>query len=57
MGYKPFFCFWSVDLSQLERKLTDMLNAPVEALGFELVGVEFVRAGKHSILRVWICRN
>lgn len=31
-----------------------MLVAPVEALGFELVGVEFVRAGKHSTLRVYI---
>lgn len=31
-----------------------MLNPPVEALGFELVGVEFVRAGKHSIMRVYI---
>ena len=41
-------------MSQLERKLTEMLNAPVEALGFELVGVELVRAGKHSILRVYI---
>ncbi|AEP29695.1 ribosome maturation factor RimP [Brumicola nitratireducens] len=41
-------------MSQLERKLTDMLTPPVEALGFELVGVEFVRAGKHSILRVFI---
>jgi len=54
MGYMPFFCFWSVNLSQLERKLTDMLIPPVEALGFEMVGVEFVRAGKHSILRVFI---
>lgn len=41
-------------MSQLEKKLTDMLNAPVEALGFELVGIEFVRAGKHSTLRVYI---
>jgi ribosome maturation factor RimP len=31
-----------------------MLTSPVEALGFELVGIEFVRAGKHSILRVFI---
>jgi len=31
-----------------------MLEAPVEALGFELIGVEFVRAGKHSTLRVYI---
>ncbi|MCC2615226.1 ribosome maturation factor RimP [Aestuariibacter halophilus] len=41
-------------MSQLEQKLTDMLTAPVEALGFELLGVEFVRAGKHSTLRVYI---
>jgi len=41
-------------LSQLEKKLTDMLNAPVEAIGFELVGIEFIRAGKHSTLRVFI---
>jgi ribosome maturation factor RimP len=54
MGYMPFFCFWSVTLSQLERKLTDILIPPVEALGFQMVGVEFVRAGKHSILRVFI---
>ena len=31
-----------------------MLEPAVEAIGFELVGVEFVRAGKHSILRVFI---
>ena len=41
-------------MSQLEQKLTDMLASPVEALGFELLGVEFVRAGKHSTLRVYI---
>lgn len=41
-------------MSQLEQKLTDMLNAPVEALGYELVGIEFVRAGKHSTMRVYI---
>ena len=41
-------------MSQLEQKLTEMLTAPVEALGFEMVGVEFIRAGKHSTLRVYI---
>lgn len=41
-------------MSQLEKRLTTMLNPPVEALGFELVGVEYVRAGKHSIMRVYI---
>ena len=41
-------------MSQLEQKLTEMLTAPVEALGFEMIGVEFVRAGKHSTLRLYI---
>lgn len=41
-------------MSQLEQKLTQMLTPAVEALGFEMVGTEFVRAGKHSILRVFI---
>lgn len=41
-------------LSQLEKRLTEMLEAPVEAIGFELVGVEFIRAGKHSTLRLYI---
>tara|TARA_R110000751_G_scaffold299348_1_gene410374 strand:+ start:311327 stop:311755 length:429 start_codon:yes stop_codon:yes gene_type:complete len=31
-----------------------MLTAPVEALGFEMVGIEFVRAGVHSTMRVYI---
>jgi ribosome maturation factor RimP len=41
-------------LSQLEQKLTEMLTSPVEAIGFEMVGVEFMRAGKPSTLRVYI---
>jgi len=41
-------------LSQLEKKLTELLTPAVEAIGFELVGVEFVRAGKHSTLRLYI---
>lgn len=41
-------------MSQLEQKLTSMLEPAVEATGFELIGVEFVRAGKHSILRLYI---
>jgi len=41
-------------LSQFNEKLTTLLEPAVEALGFELVGIEFVRAGKHSTLRVYI---
>ena len=43
-----------LQLSQLEKKLTQMLDGAVGALGYELLGIEFVRAGKHSTLRVYI---
>jgi ribosome maturation factor RimP len=49
-----FFYLWSRVLSQLEQKLTQMLTPAAESLGFEMVGIEFVRAGKHSILRIFI---
>lgn len=40
-------------MSTLEQKLTEMITAPVEALGFELVGIEFIR-GLQSTLRIYI---
>lgn len=41
-------------MTGLEKQLHAMLEAPVEALNYELVGVEFVRAGLHSTLRIFI---
>ncbi|MBD1390696.1 ribosome maturation factor RimP [Neiella sp. HB171785] len=41
-------------MATLESRLTDMLTPAVEALGYELWGLEFVRAGKHSTLRLFI---
>ena len=41
-------------MATLEQRLTDLLEAPVVALGFELWGIEFIRAGNHSTLRVFI---
>src|SRR5690606_6685193 len=38
----------------MEDRLYDMLEPAVAALDFILWGVEFVRAGKHSTLRVYI---
>ncbi|KGD78490.1 MULTISPECIES: ribosome maturation factor RimP [Tatumella] len=40
-------------MSTLEQKLTELVTAPVEALGYELVGIEFVR-GRVSTLRIYI---
>ncbi len=52
-GLTPFFYVLGVGLSTLEQKLTEMITAPVEALGYELVGIEFIR-GRTSTLRIYI---
>ncbi len=41
-------------MTGLEKQLQTMLAAPVAALDYELVGLEFVRAGQHSTLRIYI---
>ena len=41
-------------MASLEERLTEMLTPSVEDLGYELVGIEYIRAGKHSTLRVYI---
>ena len=41
-------------MTNLEMRLTEMLEPSVEALGFELLGIEFIRAGNHSTLRIYI---
>lgn len=50
--YALFLCLGGGFVT-LEQKLTEMLTAPVEALGFELVGIEFIR-GRTSTLRIYI---
>ncbi len=49
----PFFYVPGVELSTLEQKLTELVAAPVEALGYELVGIEFIRS-RTSTLRIYI---
>ncbi|MDT7525187.1 MULTISPECIES: ribosome maturation factor RimP [Idiomarinaceae] len=41
-------------MARVEDRLFEMLEPAVAALDFTLWGVEFVRAGKHSTLRVYI---
>lgn len=48
------FFISGICMTGLEKQLHAMLEAPVEALNYELVGVEFVRAGQHSTLRIFI---
>jgi ribosome maturation factor RimP len=54
-GQSALFLFvWRKFVTKLEQDLTAMLEPAVEALGFELLGLEFVTAGRHSTLRVYI---
>jgi len=41
-------------LAKFEQKLAELLRPAVEEVGKDLLGVEFVNAGKHSILRLFI---
>ncbi len=55
LGQRALFLFvWRKFVTKLEQDLTAMLEPAVEALGFELLGLEFVTAGRHSTLRVYI---
>lgn len=38
------------------QQIADMLQQTVEALGFDLWGVEYLSQGRHSVLRVYIDR-
>ena len=59
----PFFCIWTllikvyswrIHLAKFEQKLTEMLRPAVEEVGKELLGCEFISAGNHSVLRLFI---
>lgn len=41
-------------MRQAAEQLYGLLTPAVTALGYELVGVEHIRQGKHSVLRVYI---
>lgn len=40
----------------LEEKLENLLKPTIESMGFELWGFEYLPAGRHSILRVFVER-
>ena len=37
-----------------DQQISDMLRATIEALGFELWGIEYLSQGRHSVVRVYI---
>ena len=41
-------------MASKDQQITDMLQPTVEALGFELWGVEYQSQGRHSLVRLYI---
>ena len=41
-------------MARIQQQLVDMFAPTVEALGYELLGVEYISQGKHSIVRIFI---
>jgi ribosome maturation factor RimP len=37
-----------------EQQITDMLKTTIEALGFDLWGVEYLSQGRHTLVRIYI---
>ena len=52
----PFFVFKS-GRSKMRDALMRLLEPPIEALGFELVDIEFAREGRGGVLRIYIDRH
>ena len=53
----PLFCFIRLGLGNMRDALMRLLEPPIEALGYELVDIEFVRDGRGGILRIYIDRR
>lgn len=53
MGPAPTFCF-GPNMGNRETRLTGILRPAVEALGYELVGLQYNRGRKRALLRAYI---
>ena len=54
VGLWPIFYWWVINLSAQRDKLEELLRPGIEALGFELWGVEYQSHAKRSMLRIYI---
>ncbi len=54
MGLWPIFCFGSEPRMAAVDRLTELLTPVIEALGYELVGLEYHPNRKRSLLRIYI---
>jgi ribosome maturation factor RimP len=45
---------WSCEVATIVEKLYEIITPVVEGLGYELVGIEYLGQGRHSLLRIYI---
>jgi ribosome maturation factor RimP len=53
----PLFCFFGLGPENMRDALMRLLEPPIEALGYELVDIEFAREGRGGVLRIYIDRH
>lgn len=53
MGLWPIFCF-GTSVSRVSKELEQIIGPTIEAMGYELVGIEYLAQGKHSLLRIYV---
>jgi ribosome maturation factor RimP len=53
-GKRSAVDFRGVHLASKEQQIEQLLQPTVEALGFDLWGIEYVSQGRHSVVRIFI---
>lgn len=38
----------------ISEQIEQLIEVPIESLGYEMVGVEYIKNGQHSVLRIYI---
>jgi ribosome maturation factor RimP len=57
VGRRPIFCLRRWVMKRDPYNLKEMLEPAVNTLGCELVGIEYLPSGRHSVLRVYIDKD
>jgi len=54
VGFGPLFVYGWWKVATAHDKLTQLVASAVEPLGYELLGLEYISQGHHSVIRVFI---
>lgn len=54
VGLAPTFCFRWYEMEQRADRVQALIEPGISAMGYELLGVEYLSQGRHSVLRIYI---